>query len=67
MNSPLYFSYAGSWYGSSSYVGTYGAYWSSVVYGSKHAYELGFGTDYGVGPQVNDLLYLGNSVRCVAR
>ena len=67
MNSPLYFSYAGYWYGLSDSVGSHGFYWSSVVYDSLDAYGLGFEIDYGVGPQdVDDRTY-GNSVRCVAR
>lgn len=67
MNSPLYFSYAGYWYGFSEAVGSRGYYWSSVVYGSNDAYVLSFGTDYGVAPQSFGNRGRGISVRCVAR
>ena len=67
MNSPLYFSYAGSWYGISEDVGSNGYYWSSVVNISNNAYVLNFGSDIGVYPQSVIIRYYGISVRCVAR
>ena len=65
MNSPLYFSYAGTWEGSSDSVGSYGDYWPSVVDDSILAYALYFGL--GVYPQDAIDRYSGISVRCVAR
>lgn len=67
MNSPLYFSYAGGWYGTSEIVGSYGGYWSSVVSDSGSAYVLGFGAGAGVYPQDYIGRYGGYSIRCVAR
>ena len=67
MNSPLYFSSAGVWYGYSEDVGSVGYYWSSVVTGSDDAYVLDFGIDDGVDPQDNYDRFNGVSVRCVAR
>ena len=67
MNSPLYFSYAGDWYGDSEGVGSYGYYWSSVVLDANFAYVLYFATGGGVNPQYYYDRYSGYSVRCVAR
>ena len=67
MNSPLYFSSAGFWYGYSEAVGSSGNYWSSVVKGSNVAYVLYFEIDNGVYPQGGDSRNVGDSVRCVAR
>ena len=67
MNSPLYFSYAGRWYGLSEYVGCYGYYWSSVVSNSNLAYILDFEAGDGVLPQGVNVRSGGSSVRCVAR
>ena len=67
MNSPLYFSYAGYWYGNSGYVGSDGYYWSSVVTNSYYAYELYFEAGGGVDPQGGYGRSYGNSIRCVAR
>ena len=67
MNSPLYFSYAGYWYGYSGNVGSLGRYWSSVVSSSYYACVLGFEVDYGVYPRGVDDRSVGFSIRCVAR
>ena len=67
MNSPLYFSYAGTWFGSSGHVGSRGYYWSSVVDDSNNAYVFGFEVDHGVNPQDYSAWDNGYSVRCVAR
>ena len=67
MNSPLYFSYAGLWDGSSHYVGSSGLYRSSVVYNYNSSYILYFATDVGVITQARYFREEGYSVRCVAR
>lgn len=67
-NSPVYFTYGGTWRGYSGDVGFYGFYWSSVVYDSYYAYGLFFGVDDYLDPQYyGGGRFFGYSVRCVAR
>ena len=67
MNSPLYFSYAGTWNGSSENVGSYGNYWSSVVSSSSVANGFDFEIGLSIRPQGIGARDYGCSVRCVAR
>ena len=64
---PGFLVYGGYWFGSSSFVGGDGFYWSSVVGVSDGAYGLGFDADSDLYPQGSDDRSDGNSVRCVAR
>ena len=66
-NSPAYFVYGGHWLASSSYVGTYGYYWSSVVYNDGYAYKLDINRFGGPNSQSGYSRFVGISVRCVAR
>ena len=66
-NSPVFFPYAGRWYGDSGNVGGDSTYWSSVVGGSNDAYGLGFDVGGGLAPQGGGSRDYGFSVRCVAR
>ena len=63
---PLYFSPVGYVYGSLSYAGYVGSYWSSTAESSDNAYNLYFNSDY-VSPSGNYYRYNGRSVRCLAR
>lgn len=64
---PVYFPYAGYWYGVSGEVGGYGFYRSSVVYDDFDAFELDFGGHGYLNPQGYNGRGNGYSVRCVAR
>ncbi|MBQ1373504.1 hypothetical protein IIY66_01720, partial [Candidatus Saccharibacteria bacterium] len=68
-NAPTYFVYGGYWNGSSSGVGYYGLYWSSVTDNSAESYRFRF---YASGrlnpnPQIEGSRFGGLSIRCVAR
>ena len=66
--SPLDFPLSGYyWDGNIEYVGYYGYYWSSVVYGSNSAYGLYFNGNGSVAPDYDVSRDTGYSVRCVAR
>lgn len=66
MNAPYYLLRGGDLYVSSLYgAGSYGYYWSSTLVGSSHAYYLHFYSG-GVSAGLNNVRYLGLSVRCVA-
>ena len=66
-NTPVYFVYGGYWRGSSGVVGSYGYYWSSVVFDDYYAYYLYFDVDGYLNPQDYGYRGIGSSVRCVAR
>ena len=66
-SSPVYFVYGGHWTGSSSYVSSYGFYWSSVVRASDLSYYLYFSVDGRLYPRYGDNRGFGLLVRCLAR
>ena len=66
-NNPTYFVYGGYWSGSSSNVGMFGYYWSSVVSSSNYGYLLYFHAYEALNPQVVNNRSYGHSLRCVAR
>ena len=66
-SSPLYFTLAGGWDGSSNLVGFYGAWWSREVKSSSCAYALNVNSDGDVYPSLYNTRYYGQSVRCISR
>ena len=68
MNSPIYLSLAGSWYGTLNEVALSGFYYSSTIGGSTSAYNLEtfVGGDFTPGNAAGGR-YVGHSVRCVSR
>ena len=68
IDSPIYLSPSGNWYGSLEFVGAYGVFWSSVVRNSSSAYYYGANVDGSVKPGVSGgNRDFGHSVRCLAR
>ncbi|MBR3143934.1 hypothetical protein IKF12_01900 [Candidatus Saccharibacteria bacterium] len=65
--SPLYFTLAGNWNGSSNNVGLNGNWWSREVKSSSNAYNLNVNSDGNVNPSNNNTRYNGQSVRCISR
>ncbi len=64
---PGFFVYSGRWNGSSTDVGSYGLYWSSVAYNSDYKYASWFDAESNLSPQAIMFPSIGLSVRCVAR
>ena len=66
-SSPVYFVYGGIWYGKSWIAGSYGVYWTSVVYSDYRSYRMAFDMYGGLNSSSYDDRFHGDFVRCVAR